>query len=480
MCVDRRKRIWVAGNPEYGARHGGLGCYDTVRRKYVNRPVVIPDQSIWALRRRCTCDILYGGTINGRGSGMASVTKAAHLFAWDTRRQKLRWKQVAIPGVTEYLNLLWRDGKLYGTTGKPFSFFCFDPQTRAMDYVVPSEISGCREQSVCFGPDGNLYGITWMALFRWRPETGQIEVLYRCAGEEAKQQPGGSLFHRGAVNVGDRFYFSSGAKVMSLRLPGAGRNNESARHRSARPRHRRAPGRLLQLPALARRGDRARLRLRLPHRQPVDDRPTGRRRPVPGLSPAAAVQRTVGLAFTIKGTRVGHQTSGRLCRLDLPGRGNSGSPPIPATGFGALTAARTASSTSAPPLKPNYSGTMRDGKNRRSRPARSAGEISRPVVGGDDGYVYVAIGSGRSQVVAYHIATGQVTHLLPKSEVGPDWQLVSRGRDGQIDPDDPWPGLPPRPWPGVLGRGVDRKKSTREPGTLWEELTRPTLPGLAG
>ena len=120
--------------------------------------------------------------------------------------------------MTEYSNLLFHNGKLYGTTGKPFSFFCFDPQKRAMDYVVPSEISGAREQSLCLGPDGNIYGITWMVLFCWRPETGKIAELYRCLGEDAKPF-GGALFHRGAVIIKGRYYFSSGTKVMSMRIP---------------------------------------------------------------------------------------------------------------------------------------------------------------------------------------------------------------------------------------------------------------------
>ena len=218
MCVDSQKRVWIGSIAQYGMRHGGLGCYDTVRKKYHNQLVVIPDQSIWALAPDPTGNIIYGATTVARGSGMDAVTKEAHLLAWDARRQKLLWKQVAIPGVADYGNLLYRDGKLYGTTGKPFSFFCFDLRKRALDYVLPSAISGVREQSLCFGPDGNIYGITWMVLFRWRPATGQIDELYRCLGADAAPF-GGSLFHRGAVIIANRIYFSCGSHVMSLRLP---------------------------------------------------------------------------------------------------------------------------------------------------------------------------------------------------------------------------------------------------------------------
>jgi hypothetical protein len=152
------------------------------------------------------------------------VTKEGRFFAWDTRKKKMLWSVVPVPGMNGITNLLHRDGKVYGTTVSPtpgpnrFTFFRFDTATRKMDYVVPSEISGVREQSMQFGPDGNIYGITWMVLFRWRPETGQIEEVYRCMGEDAKPF-GVSLFHGGAAIIDGRYYFSCARNLMSLPLP---------------------------------------------------------------------------------------------------------------------------------------------------------------------------------------------------------------------------------------------------------------------
>lgn len=223
MCVDSKKRVWIGSFPEYGMFHGGLGCYDTVRKKYVNNPIVIRDQSIISLTPDPSGDVIYGGTSIGRGSGTDPVTKDASLFAWDAQNRKVLWKKKPMEGVNGILNLLYLDGKLYGTTGGTtrgnFTFFRFDPDTLKMDYIVPSKISGVREQSMCLGPDGNIYGITWITLFRWRPETGKIEVLYRCSRRDSKRYPGGSLFHRGAVIIDGRFYFSCGPNVRSLRLP---------------------------------------------------------------------------------------------------------------------------------------------------------------------------------------------------------------------------------------------------------------------
>ncbi len=219
MYVDQHKRVWIGSFPEYGHYHGGLGCYNTASETYYNNPVVIRNQSVIALTGDDTGQTIFGGTSIVTGSGTDPKTSDAHLFAWDTERQQLRWKHIPIPGATGILNLRYRDGKLYGTTGSNYSIFRFDVKTRSLDYLLPLQISAVREQSMCWGPDGNIYGITWLSLFRWRPATGKIEVLYRCIGKQAQRYPGGSLFHRGAVIIGDRFYFSCGPRIASLRIP---------------------------------------------------------------------------------------------------------------------------------------------------------------------------------------------------------------------------------------------------------------------
>ena len=143
----------------------------------------------------------------------------AHLFAWDARPAETaletggdprRDRIIALPG-RETL----RDHR------QTVLVLPIRSAERETDYVLPSEISGSANNR-CLGPDGNIYGITWMVLFRWRPETGKIEELYRCMGDDAKKPFGGSLFDRGAIIIGTRIYFSCGAHVMSLRLPRGG------------------------------------------------------------------------------------------------------------------------------------------------------------------------------------------------------------------------------------------------------------------
>jgi len=217
MFIDGQKRIWVGGLAEYGYRHGGLACYDIRKKKLAVFDKIIPDQSIDAFAADATGDILYGGTNIGRGGGMPPLAKESFLFAWDTRKKKVLWKLTLFPEMKGMNNLLYRDGKLYGTSA--FKFFCFDVKKRELVYLKDSQISGPREQSLSFGADGNLYGITWMVMFRWHPATGQIDELYRVMGDEAQTFAGGSLFHRGSILIDGRYYFSCGPKIMSLPLP---------------------------------------------------------------------------------------------------------------------------------------------------------------------------------------------------------------------------------------------------------------------
>jgi hypothetical protein len=193
-----------------------------VKKRLDNNPVVVPDQSIMALTADDEARVIYGATDIEGGSGAGSRTKEAKLFAWDPVRKRRLWDVVPIPGATGIINLLYVRGKLYGNSRAPgmvFNFFCFDPATRKVVYVIPSDISAVREQSMSLGPDGNIYGITWITLFRWRPEAGTIDVLVRTPEKEAARYSGGSLFHRGAAIIGGRLYFSCGAQVRSMRLP---------------------------------------------------------------------------------------------------------------------------------------------------------------------------------------------------------------------------------------------------------------------
>jgi len=217
MAVDVLQRVWVGSYPEYGRYHGGLAFYDTVNSRVENNPVVIPDQSIVALACDPSVAVIYGATTTTRGSGTDPVTAEAQVFAWDVAAREVLWSIVPVAGESSINNLIYRDGKLYGTTHPQTTFFVLDVASRMIVRVVKSKFGGAREQSMSLATDGNIYGITWMSLFRWSPD-GAVEELIRCKGKDAKPY-GGSLFHRGAAIIDGRFFFSSGASVMSIRLP---------------------------------------------------------------------------------------------------------------------------------------------------------------------------------------------------------------------------------------------------------------------
>ena len=218
MHVDSLERVWVGSQAEYGKRHGGLMCYDTRRKRQDNNPVVIRDQGIDSLASGPDPKILYGGSTITRGSSMDPVTREAFVFAWDVARREVLWKMVPTPGTTGINNLHYLDGKLYGTGTGVYTFFRMDAAGRRVEMVFPSPWQGARPESMCLGPDGNFYGITWNCLFRWRPR-GKPEAVFVATPAESKRFCGGSLFHRGAIIIDGRYYFSCGPNVMSVRLP---------------------------------------------------------------------------------------------------------------------------------------------------------------------------------------------------------------------------------------------------------------------
>lgn len=215
--ADSYHRIWAGGLPAYGTPDGGLTCYDTRSGATERFLPVIPNQSIFSIAPGADGETLYCGTTTERGTGTQPVEKEAALFAWDVESRKVSWRIVPVPGETCIGNLIWQDGKLYGTTAPSGHFFVFDPATWTVLKNTASWFGPARDQAMTVGPDGNLYGITWMSLFRLRPD-GRVEELLRCQGDGAKPY-GGSLFHRGAVVRDGRFYFSWKEHLMSVRLP---------------------------------------------------------------------------------------------------------------------------------------------------------------------------------------------------------------------------------------------------------------------
>ncbi len=217
MHIDSRKRVWVGSEAEYGKRHGGLACYDIRAAKLRNAPVVIRDQGISCLTSSSDARTIYGGSTIERGSGLNPVAKQAYVFAWHAAGKRLAWKIAPVPGAAAINNLHWHKGMLYGTSTRAFAFFVIDTLKRKVTHVYPSPWLGVRPESICLGPDGAFYGITWNTLFRWQP--GQApQAVMKCSSKASKDFDGGSLFHRGAVIIGDRYYFSCGPSVMSVQL----------------------------------------------------------------------------------------------------------------------------------------------------------------------------------------------------------------------------------------------------------------------
>ena len=217
LHIDARKRVWVGSYAEYGKHNGGLYCYDIRSGTHHNNPLVVPGQSICALTADEQARFVYGGTDTTPGSGAQPITTEGRVFAWDPEARRVAWSLVPVEGETAVPNLLYIKGKLYGTTRPKGSFFELDPQTRRVTRVIKSEISDANEQSMGVAADGNIYGTTWPALFRWRPG-GDVETLAFVWGDEVKHYAG-AIFRGGGAIVGDRIYFKSHTNLLSMKLP---------------------------------------------------------------------------------------------------------------------------------------------------------------------------------------------------------------------------------------------------------------------
>lgn len=217
LHIDARKRVWVGSYAEYGKHNGGLYCYDIASDTYHNNPLVVPGQSICALTADDQARFVYGGTDTTPGSGAQPITKEGQVFAWDPEARRVAWSLVPVEGETTVPNLLFIDGKLYGTTRPKGSFFELDPRTRQVTRMTRSEVSDANEQSMGVAADGNIYGTTWPALFRWRPG-GDVETLAFVWGDEVKHYAG-AIFRGGGAIVGDRIYFKSHTHLLSMKLP---------------------------------------------------------------------------------------------------------------------------------------------------------------------------------------------------------------------------------------------------------------------
>ncbi len=178
--------LYIGTVPEYGKLGGVIAIYNPETREfpYVIRNVV-EDQAITALTYKD--GILYGGTTIWGGIGAVPTTKDAKFFAFDVKtKTKLFETVIADDKRTITTVEVGPDGKIWGMS-EGF-LFKYNPETGEMEYnnedfpeinfsAITYENPRFYGAQLVAGNDGYMYGNTTGKFFRVNPVTMEIEII---------------------------------------------------------------------------------------------------------------------------------------------------------------------------------------------------------------------------------------------------------------------------------------------------------------
>ncbi len=204
------RHVIVAGFMDYGLVGGGLGIMDlqTGQSTLLTHEQVIPRHSTHTLRALPNGDLVGGTSVHAPGGGHPTE-KEAVLYLFDWSRRQVVFQTAPVPGAEEINSVeVGADGFVYGLTAGG-QFFVFDPIRRVV--VKREDLSALGEvvrHSLGRSPDGVVYGVLGMAVFRVEPADHRVTVLAK------PPVP----ITAGLAVTGDRLYFASKANVWSCRL----------------------------------------------------------------------------------------------------------------------------------------------------------------------------------------------------------------------------------------------------------------------
>ncbi len=178
--------LYIGTVPEYGKLGGTLAIYNPETREfpYVIRNVV-QDQAITALTYKD--GIIYGGTTIWGGIGAVPTTKDAKFFAFDVKNKTKLFESVIAEGTRTITTVeVGPDGKIWGMS-EGF-LFKYNPETDEIEYnnedfpeinfsAITYENPRLYGAQLVAGNDGYMYGNTTGKFFRVNPITMEIEIL---------------------------------------------------------------------------------------------------------------------------------------------------------------------------------------------------------------------------------------------------------------------------------------------------------------
>ncbi len=178
--------LFIGTVPEYGKLGGAIAIYDpeTEEFPFVMRNVV-QDQAITSLTYKD--GILYGGTTVWGGIGAVPTTEDAKFFAFDVASRTKLFETVIAEGKRTITTVeVGPDGKIWGMAEGVL--FKYNPETDEIEYAHEdfpeinfSAVTHANPRlygaQLIAGNDGYMYGNTTGKFFRVNPVTMEIEIL---------------------------------------------------------------------------------------------------------------------------------------------------------------------------------------------------------------------------------------------------------------------------------------------------------------
>ena len=224
------ERMWVGSLPDYGTWGGTLAWLNPTTLAFGSHRHLIPDGSPFSLLWLPAQSQLLVGLSTEGGTGTKPKAKHGAFALWDPAKDQpvftgdfgvknlpdvlaltpAEHGQVyALLGHTRYLS------DLMGAAAGPTRIALLDPVNHRViaDAPLPEEFGRMPDQvQFCLfrGPDG-VYGMTERTLYRVKPGTCEVVVVWRAPDGDQLDTPG--------PWIGRSFYFATGWRLRVLTLP---------------------------------------------------------------------------------------------------------------------------------------------------------------------------------------------------------------------------------------------------------------------
>ena len=204
--------IYTGTFPSKGRLGGALVRVDPTNLSHQAWVNVISNQSIAHLAAIPETGELFCTTSVMGGSSAIPSEKAACVFLWDCRHEKLAFRSQPIPGAKGYgAAVRARNGIIYGVAGA--AYYAFDPRSRKTIFTGVLPVKALHFPDLSdepAGPRGLIYGIGDDAIFTIDPADHSSRILVR--HKSLKRAQG---FY---VTADQTLYYGAGSHLMRCRL----------------------------------------------------------------------------------------------------------------------------------------------------------------------------------------------------------------------------------------------------------------------